>query len=671
MRKILFIVTILLVSFLFVSCIPQNNQPTLKDQFLPADGTKHLEGDVTISWEGTDIDTNDRVRYNLYIGTSPDNLKLVLLDTTKTSYTFSTKLNKRYFWKVEATDVYSTVSSNVFQFWTKGIEVYVSNFSSGPIVQNAKVQLLDGDSVIEETSTDENGYADINNPSMPEYVDIKISKDGYALTKIFDVKRDYFIGNKKIETQLRDTVLRSSDEYDANYKLNDLTINYYKLDDTPVDTTLPATENFYSVIEITQNTEHQYIAYGSNWDRIPGSSSMTSDRMGSFSQEATQMTSQISLDGLENGMHDLNVVIFDHNDNLVQKIDYFDVQRASVTAPATSYEVMNANSFISSYDNLTSWTKRRGVSYYNTPVMGKGETPINLNSHEELTSHISDSNIFVELYWIDWDSYDLLALNNYVTPTEATRPEGYNIYRSFDGTNYNKIAMVRSDYTKYKVIDGLLGGSSPIPNYVDKSPELTPEKEVWYKVAPVYNNYEGAKTLLGSVIPMKEFNVVLKSPVHNSTDVSVNPTFTWGPDKELTSDSTVTYSYQLFVYDWNQSDNGLIIPIEDPASDAIGMWFETEGKSDVSIDFTGNTGSVNWYSFNPYSMTKTLYPESKLEHGKSYNWGINIAYAYSYDADSSSYSLSADFRYRDAGWWFEPYGIEPDLHADFTTATLQ
>lgn len=627
----------------------------MKDQFLPADGTKHLDGDVTISWSGTDLDTKDVIKYNLYIGESADNLSKVVSNTTKTSYDFSAELNKRYYWQVEVTDGEASVKSKVFEFWTKGLEVYVSNFSSGPIVQNAKVQLLDGDSIIEEAWTDANGYVDINYPSMPAMVNIKISKDGYALTKIFDVKKDHFIGNKKIETQLRKTVLRSSDEYDANYKLNDLTINYYKLDDTPVDTTLPATEDFYSVIEITQNTEHQYIAYGSNWDRIPGSSAMTSDRMGSFSQEATQMTSQISLDGLENGMHDLNVVIFDHNDNLVQKIDYFDVQRASVTAPATSYEIMNANELDLTYDNLTAWTKRRGVSYYNTPVLGKGGAP------KDLDSHTSDSNLFVELYWVDWDTYNVI-----IGPDEYSKPEGYNIYRSFDGTNYSKIAMVRSDYVKYRVAQ-----SSPMANYVDKSPELTPEKEVWYKVAPVYNNYEGAKTLLGSVIPMKEFNVVLKSPVHNSTDVSVNPTFTWGPDKELTSDSTVTYGYQLFVYDWNQSDNGLIIPIEDPASDAIGMWFNTTGNSDVSIDFTGNTGSVNWYSFNPYSLTKTLYPESKLEHGKSYNWGINIAYAYSYDADSSSYSLSADFRYRDAGWWFEQYGIEPDLHADFTTATLQ
>ena len=645
--------------------MPKNEEPAFKDSFSPANETKGLEGEVTISWEGMDIDQDDSVKYNLFLGNDPTNLTKVLTETTDTSYSVSTELNERYYWQVEVTDGESSAKSDVFEFWTKGLELYVSNYNSGPIVKNAKIELLNGDSILEVVYTNENGYADINYPTIPEFVNIKISKDGHALTKIIDVKPEHFIGNKIIETQLRDTVLRSSDEYDSNYELNDVSINYYKNDNSPVDITLPATEDFYSVIEITQNTEHHYIAYGSNWDRIPGSSAMTSDRMGSFSQEATQMVSNISLKGLENGMHDLNVVVFDHNDNMVHKIDYFNIQRATATAPATPYEIMNINEFESTYDNLTSWTKRRGVNYYNTPITGKGEAPKYFDSHN------SDSNLFIELYWIDWDSYDLLAKNSLVTPTEALRPEAYNIYRSFDGVNFEKIALVRADYTKYRAIDELLGGNSPLPNYIDKSPELTPEEEVWYKVSPVYNNYEGEKVLLGSVIPMKEFNVELKSPVHNSTGVSVNPTFIWGPDKNLTSDSTVTYSYQLFVYDWNQSDNGLIIPIEDPSSDAIGKWFTVSGSSDVSIDFTGNDGSINWYSFSPYSLTKKLYPESKLENGKSYNWGINIAYAHSYDEDSSSYSLSADFRYRDAGWWFEPYGIEPDLHADFTTETEQ
>jgi len=634
------------------------NEAGLEGSFSPANGTKGLEGEVIVSWGGLDIGQDTNVKYNLFIGKGPTNLAKVLSETTKTNYSVFTKLNEKYYWQVEATNGETSVKSDVFEFWTKGLEIYVSKYNSGPIVQNAKIQLLDGNTVIEEVLTNANGYADINYPLMPKYVDIKISKDGHALTKIIDVKPEYFIGNKIIETQLREASIRTSDEYDGDYVLNDVSINYYKNDDSPVDITLPATEDFYSVIEIKQNTEHQYIAYGSNWDRIPGSSTMTSDRMGSFSQEATKMTSIITLDGLENGMHDLNTVIFDHNDNLVQKIDYFNVQRAVVTAPANPYKVMKANEFEPTYDNLTSWTKRRGVGYYNNPVIGKSGNP------KDLDSHTSDSNLYIELYWVDWDTYSVL-----IDPNEYSKPEGYNIYRSFNGENFEKIAMVRSDYVKYRVAQ-----ASPMANYIDKSPELTPEEEVWYKVSPVYNNYEGEKVLLGSVVPMKEFNVELKSPEHNSSNVSVNPTFTWGPDKALTSDSTVVYEYQIFVYDWNQSDNGLMIPFDTVNIDTnsqIGKFFTTEGKKDVSVQFTGNNGDIIWNTFNPYSLDSFLYPEGNLEHGKSYNWGVNVAYAYSFDEDSSSYSLSADFRYRDAGWWFEAYGIEPDLHADFTTETEQ
>jgi len=74
--------------------------------------------------------------------------------------------------------------------------------------------------------------------------------------------------------------------------------------------------------------------------------------------------------------------------------------------------------------------------------------------------------------------------------------------------------------------------------------------------------------------------------------------------------------------------------------------------------------------YMPYTDTLAAYPFPTLEPGKTYGWGINIAYGLVKDADSRSYSISADYKYRDAGFYIDPVGVlEPDLHADFTTAT--
>jgi hypothetical protein len=332
--------------------------------------------------------------------------------------------------------------------------------------------------------------------------------------------------------------------------------------------------------------------------------------------------------------------------------------------------------------NMISWMRRRGLAYYNDPVdlTGKNRTfdnSISLNIPElevDMNGIQTDSNLYIELFWIDFDSYEILKANSLIEgPDDYEEPEAYNVYRSFDDINYVKIGTVRSSYTTYRILK-----SKPLANFVDQSSQLTPGEEVWYGIKPKYNGYEGNMTKLGSVVPMDQFNIELKSPEHNSMDVSVNPVFKWGPDKELVSDSDVVYAYNLFVYDWNQSNNGLFVPVSDTSTEPFGYTFATLGKEDVSVEFTGNVekDGLNWHVINPYGIfvsgDNSLYKSDKLENGKSYNWGINIAYAISIDDDSESYSISADFRYRDKGWGVDPYpyGMEPDLHADFTTETL-
>jgi hypothetical protein len=138
----------------------------------------------------------------------------------------------------------------------------------------------------------------------------------------------------------------------------------------------------------------------------------------------------------------------------------------------------------------------------------------------------------------------------------------------------------------------------------------------------------------------------------------------------------VYYAYNIFVYDWVQADNGLMIPVNDPedAYQSFGYEIIRDNASPVSFQFTGNESNVEgckWYWFSPYTLDTELYGNNELEANKTYEWGINVAYALTDDYMNAgfSYSIASDFRIRDEVWWVDPYvyGMSPDLHSDFTT----
>lgn len=206
------------------------------------------------------------------------------------------------------------------------------------------------------------------------------------------------------------------------------------------------------------------------------------------------------------------------------------------------------------------------------------------------------------------------------------------------------------------------------PFYKDPSIFLHPGAEMYYQITSVYGTLESTPTDLGSVVPLDSFNIELETPAPEAVGVSMNPVFKWKPTNTLEStEGTVTYNYRLFMYDWVQADNGLIIPTFE--GDMI--QFTAETNESIEVEFSGanlNDAGLTWSWYNPYSNSIDPYNETMLEPNKTYNWGINIAYAVVKDSDSRAYSISADFKIRDEGWYYDPVGcMEPDLHADFTT----
>ncbi|KAF2956125.1 hypothetical protein [Marinitoga sp. 38H-ov] len=664
MKKLVFFTLILFVTAIFLnSCVMLNKEPSVvEDEFYPMNGQKHLSGTVTLKWKAIDPE-NKGLKFDLYFGENKDSLEKVLTDTTKTSYDVNTEYNKRYYWKVVAKDDSKSIESDVFEFWTKGLELNILQYFSGGVVENAKVEFFNNNEIIGELMSDENGYVDFNYPNMPEVIDIKITKEGNAITKIENVKPELLFG-KPLTAFNRTAVINT----DLNQELNDLVVNFYTLDGTPISSNDKISDDFTAEVIVNENDNHHYITYTPKFDFNRVERGLT--------VESTKSIFTINIDSVQNGLNILHTLAYDHNENIVYRLDYVNIERTLSTLPSTPYNVVPANVENLGLPNIISFTRRRGVSYYSENNIDRG-----------LYAAPKDSNLIIDLYWIDFDSIDKLNAALVTPPelpdtTETEKPDGYNVYRSFDGINYEKIGYVTSSYVKERMylsaLYQLLGypNSYLKPLFSDYSAELEVGKEVWYAVSSVYDNVETEKTVLGSVIPLDTFNIILENPTDDSTGVSRNVEFKWKPDKTLSGEGTVTYNYGIFVYDWNQADNGLMIPVENVEStNAYGDIISVENSNSVSIKFTGNTADPDygkkWYLFNPYSLTKELYPYDKLEAGKSYNWGINIAYAETLDNDSRALSIAADFRYRDKAWFIDRLssGMEPDLHADFTTET--
>lgn len=691
MKKTLFLVTLLILSFALISCLPKTADFTLKEipeQTVFVGDTFSLDLSKFV-----EKDQNAIVEYAKKTG-------LGTINGSVFSFKFTEEKSYEIVIEVKATGLFG--DSKDLTLKVKAVNpnssVYIRalEYRSGTFNPDISfdVTKTDGSKVIfKQSVVTKNGldYYHLNlYIAEEEYINILAKKTEYGLSLLRGLKAKKYSENSQNEVYEEIVVMKSS-LYSSPDNTSLFGLDVKVLDASGNETLNISNQANVRVKYTASNNLKQYIIYSPMLDKVPGAGGIVSDRSSTYSDDATFV---VNSSAYVDGDHVLYTVAYDQNNNRIEDIKYVNVtNNKEALTEQYIYKPINITALNDPSDqrqmyDVYSYTRRVGLEFYSEP--GDFETA------SEMDEKMKGTNLYNVLYWFDYDSLKTMYANKILSSDPASgvqRPLGYNVYRSFDGTNFEKIGYVSSDFTKdlafqYFRYRGMLQLNFAKyyykPMFIDASSELQPGKTAYYAVSSVYNAvevYESQLTYLGSVTPLEQFNVELKTPADGSVDVSQNPTFTWDTTNKLTSpDGTVTYIYNMFIYDKTQASNGLITPLTSPTSDDLNYGFDLYDVPNVnglaSIQFTGNVANngVKWYSLDEYAVnTPTDYAYDKLESNKTYGWGVNEAYAQVEKVEQSgqqtvALSITNDYRLRDTGWYVDPFqSSEPDLHADFTT----
>jgi len=577
----------------------------------------------------------------------------------------------------------------------------VTNWNAGPGVEGAKVDVYESGTqiLIGTAETNAFGAAEVPVVRNVEKMDVKVTKQGHARSLVQGLKPEAAnnipFGILLMTAQLNADPTTETDPIVAVSLFEIEAAGNASRDATPINMADPITGPFTAKVEVTADN-HVNSIYEPLIDRIAGAGLVTTDRL--YAGEVTEAEFDISPTG-HDGEVALYTTVYDKNNNRVLKVDYLTIEGTD-PGEVTMYQPMTFADFSSWFwfdqfalENIWTYTRRSGISLYNE---SRGITEVEKQAEKTFpskqieTGHVRSmdnqsrmapegGNLWTHLYLADWTTVNAYY-NTYPgeLPNPGDAPDGYNLYWSLDGEHYDKFGFVTEAFLAWLADNWLyfinMGYSEDFifnffgPSYKDPSIFLHPGVEMHYQVTSVYGTLESTPTYLGSVVPLDSFNIELENPAPEAVNVTRNPTFQWRPTNLLTStEGDVVYNYGLFVYDWIQADNGLIIPTFEGGM----VEFEDTTGDSIEVAFSGqnnNDWGLNWSWFSPYADTIAPYIADSLEPNKTYGWGINIAYAYVQDADSRAYSIAADFKYRDTSWDYDPaVCMEPDLHADFTT----
>jgi len=655
-RYVWIVVSILTLLYVLTGCIPE--PVTLPDKpsvVSPSDGQNLVGLNPELKWE---FNANEKYPavYDVYLGEKPDKLDLVAKDLKAKSYTLTTSLKDDtvYYWKVVAKSNNLLMESPVWTFKTvKALVFNVSLGRTGEAVKDVDVKILPASGDPITVKTNDEGKAKFDPSVLPEKFDVEIIPPaGYAKCKIIGFMKKYHVGfEKTVPIQYANLEPDPSKQVfpTAEFK-------FYTKDDKDLDLN-DIKDDFKVNVKIT-GENHPVMMYFAISDIAGGGGNLLNYGNRINIGATKEATVTIPIVGKPVGENYLSFVYYDQNNVRVEYLQTINITREVKEAEKPLFVPIPASKF--GFVNMISYTRNGAVQFYSKSGAGKFAETLASKSTQKASLNIPEfepktrvkrglesapkgSNLWIEVNWI---SYDIAEAVGLVGPG-IQQPDGYYIYRSFDGKHFTKIGYAHS----YR--------------FVDWSAELAPNKKVWYAVSSYYGDKESELVMLGSVEPLDNFNVELLSPAHKATNVSRQPTFSWKPTKALTTseDATVTYNYALWIYDLVQSENQ-IVPVMEKDNQLLVYNFSSEKPEPISVTFKGSEGSPEYEDLKWVILIDSVYyyPSEKLEAGKTYNWGVDLAYAEVYDYDSVAYSIAIDM-----GYGIDPIGVEADLHGQFTT----
>jgi len=601
---------------LLYGCLgPVNGLPTVS-LISPYDGQEVavLASDKAVTLKSTATDPEGRsLTFDVYMGTSSTNLSKIAT-VNEPEYTVNNLTpGQTYYWKVIVSDGISSVESPIWSFTVGGNHslVKVLDFTTGSATVGATVDILQDSDLVISATTDESGHAEFYLPDGR--YDIKITGEGKATS----VVQNYDPGIlETIETFSR----RAMTDYNV---VPDVTVELFTPEGTPITDPEATTLTFDSVQVKVTSSELMYVMY-IGLDYVP--SAVARDISAFNTEEYTATISLSRFDGVTVPMH---VVVYTVNDTRVDKIVYLTIDR---TPPEVTERIAPTGLW------YAGWTSDADVEYYSLPSPIKQilEEKLPKEMIKELKGYkpehnIPETNIFVQLAW---------------THAPNTNRAGYNIYRSTDGENWEKVAFTTYNYR------------------FDKGFDLEPGKKYYYTVRTVYvDGTESENSNVVEVIPLDLFKVKLISPADNQTNVSRTPTFRWKPVNwidqtsephiggEFIGDEEIYFVYQgsPWIYDTTLSEQHIFY-------DSMILTF---GPQEVILPFDPISDS-DWVRILPNESQ--IQQTEPLEKFKTYEWGLDCAVAYYETVDG--YWISSTI---DLGYDWDRWTNEADYYNRFTT----
>ncbi len=461
--------------------------------------------------------------------------------------------------------------------------IYVTSSTSGPAVSG--VEVVSGSST---ALTNDEGIATLKLRTNRRFVDLHLFKYGYARSDVIDLPiipngtRTYHVLVRKPFLSL-DPRNEKMIEVDAEF-----------LDEKGEKLDLDNVGETFTVIATATSGRDVHYFYGA-LGKIPGADYMTGPRI--LIEDSETFGATFSTLGFS-GCVEFHLVVYDYNENRTDRV--YQMCLKENTKPEGEY-------YPPEKVGLRSFTTPEEIIFYSAP---------------------ENSIFWLEISWKGWEESE----SSFTT----LKPDGYRIYRSFDGISYEEAGFVPFGKNLYR----------------DHSPKLGAGKRTFYRICSVYSGKDGKCSDFGSVVPLEPFRVELVNPKDGAVDIDRDPVFEVSGNELSSIEGDVVYVFSFVIWDDIFSDSMIVEAT--PIDGDLYLLMRNSTTSRYELKFSNG----NWYYYDPNEWDFKEYPLKKLEAHKTYEWGMIESYAYVEDEDSTAYSLFCDRIF---------VGIPCERHNRFTT----